>query len=292
MARALAGVVRPDRLTVIVNVGDDETVYGVHVSPDLDTVVSTLAGVEGPHGWGRRDDTWTVVEALADLGVDTTFRLGDRDLATCLFRTAALADGVPLSEITARVARRLGVDCRVLPATDDPLRTEVRTDAGWRSFQEYFVIHRHAERVREVRFRGADTARAAPGAVAAVAEADVVIVAPSNPVLSVWPVLAVADLAAAVAAHERVVAVSPLFAGRALKGPAARVLADLGFPAGNAGVLAAYHGAITDLVVDAGDAGDLPLLEGRGVRIHALPTRFTDPAAAGEAAARILEVAK
>ncbi len=244
-------------LTVIVNVGDDERIYGLHVAPDLDTVVYTLAGLEGPAGWGMAGETWKVMRALTRFPIDTTFRLGDTDLATNLFRTDRLDRGVPLSTVTAEIAEAFGVEVTILPATDDPLRTVVRTaDADWIPFQEYFVTRRHADTVTDVRFDGAERAVAAPGVVEAIEEADAVVIAPSNPVLSVWPILAVADIAKAVEAAPRIVAVSPLFGGESLKGPAAAVLASLGFPPGNAGIIAAYDGLLTDLVVDTGDADD------------------------------------
>ncbi len=244
-------------LTVIVNVGDDERIYGLHVAPDLDTVVYTLAGIEGPAGWGMAGETWKVMRALARFPIDTTFRLGDTDLATNLFRTDRLDRGVPLSQVTAEIADAFDVEPKVIPATDDPLRTVVRTpDAGWLPFQEYFVTRRHADTVTDVRFDGAERAQAAPGVVAAIEQADAVVIAPSNPVLSIWPILAVAEVAKAVEAASRVVAVSPLFGGEALKGPAAKVLTSLGYPAGNAGVIAAYDGLLTDLVVDTGDEAD------------------------------------
>ncbi len=259
LARGLAALDDVD-LTVIVNVGDDEEVYGLHVSPDLDTVVYTMAGIEGPAGWGMAGETWKVMKALARFPIDTTFRLGDTDLATNLFRTDRLDRGAPLSQVTTEIAEAFGLTARILPATDDPIRTSVRTpDGGWLGFQEYFVTRRHADTVTDVRFAGADRARAAPGVVEAIEQADAVVIGPSNPILSIWPILAVADIAKAVEAAPRVVAVSPLFAGEALKGPAAKVLASLGFPAGNAGVVAAYDGLLSDLVVDEADEADRSL---------------------------------
>jgi LPPG:FO 2-phospho-L-lactate transferase len=284
LARGLAAVLPQDRLTVVVNVGDDERVYGVHVSPDVDTVVYTLAGIEGPHGWGIAGDTFTVMDALAALGADTAFRLGDRDLATCLRRTAALDGGVPLSVVTGEIAAAVGVAPRILPATDDPVATRVRVDDGWIDFQEYFVVRGHRDEVRDLDY-GADAARPAPGVVEEIDRADVVVIAPSNPPLSIWPMLAVAGLREAVAAaHDRVpvVAVSPLFGGRALKGPADRVMAARGLPPGNRGVAAAYAGLISHLVIDAGDADDVAGLAGTGLTVTATDTRI---AAAGPAAA-------
>lgn len=274
----------PAQLTVIVNVGDDDDVYGARVCADLDTVVYTLAGSEGPHGWGMADDTFTIMEHLAGLGVDTTFRLGDRDLAVCLRRTSELAAGTTLSESTASLVTEFGIGCRVIPASDDPLRTRVQiADGTWLDFQDYFVHRAHRDPVKAVRYDGAESAAPAPGAVAAIESADLVIIAPSNPPLSIWPILAIPDLQRAVAGRSTVVAVSPLFRGKALKGPADRVMAGLGLPPGNAGVVAAYEGTITDLVIDEDDRRDAASLgrardgDGEGPRIHVMPTRMTGP---------------
>jgi LPPG:FO 2-phospho-L-lactate transferase len=251
-------------------------------------VLYTLAGREGPHGWGLAGDTFTVMAALDGLGTDTRFRLGDNDLATCLFRTAALRRGDPLSTITAELTAAFGVAARLLPATDDRLRTEVRTAHGtWLAFQDYFVLRRHRDPVSDIRFSGADDASAAPGVVEAIATADLVVIAPSNPPLSIWPILAVGEIGEAVAASDRVIAVSPLFGGKALKGPADRVMAGLGLPPGNAGVLAAYEGLITDLVVDVGDDADVDRLD-TDVRLVAADTRIAEPAAAARFARWLL----
>ena len=267
MARALNTVLDPADLTVIVNIGDDDDMYGLHVSPDLDTVLYTLAGIEGPHGWGRRNDTFTVMDELREIGVDTSFRLGDRDLALCLVRTNMLAKGRTLSDFTNRAADRLGIEPRVLPVTDDPVRTKIRTiDDEWLDFQEYFVARHHQDRVAELRFEGAESAVPAPGVLSAVAAADVVIIAPSNPPLSIWPLLAVPGLAEAVSEKPLVAAVSPLFSGRTLRGPAASVMADLGLPPGNAGVLDAYEGLISHLIIDQGDADDVDALSSESTR--------------------------
>ena len=291
MARGLAAVLPPESLTVVVNVGDDEDFYGLHVSPDLDTVAYTLAGREGPQGWGLAGDTFAVMEHLAALGVDTRFRVGDIDLATNLARTAALRGGQQLSAATGRLAAALGLGCRLLPATDDRLRTRVRTTGGeWLAFQDYFVLRRCRDEVSEVRYEDAAAARPAPGVLEALAAASMVVIAPSNPPLSIWPILAVPGIREAVAAAPRVIAVSPLFGGKALKGPADRVMAALGLPPSNAGVLAAYAGLLSDLVVDEGDRTDLVTLGEGPVRLHAADTRITDPAAAARFAARLLDL--
>lgn len=285
-ARGFASVLAPDELTVIVNVGDDERIYGVHVAADIDTVVYTLAGVEGPHGWGRAGDTFTVVEALERLGIDTTFRLGDIDLATCLARTQALDSGETLSSITERMARALGAHHRVLPATDDRLRTKVRIGDEWLLFQEYFVLRGNRDEVLELEFDGADEAKPAPGVIEAIAAADLVIIAPSNPPLSIWPILAIREIHDTVLAAPRVVAVSPLFGGKALKGPADRVMSSLGLPPGTTGVLTAYRALLSDLIIDQGDAEEE--IDSGEVKIHAMDTRIADPDAAARFAAEVL----
>ena len=261
--------------TVVVNVGDDDTFYGWSVSPDVDTVLYTLTGQEGPAGWGRAGDTMVLMDHLARFGVDTRFRIGDADAALNLYRTLRLRDGDPLHAITADLAGMMGVRSTVIPATDDRLRTEVLTGPGhWMAFQEYFVLRGHRDEVTEVRFVGESTARPAPGVVEAIAGADAVVIAPSNPPLSVWPILAVREIAAAVRGARRVMAVSPLFGGRALKGPADRVLTSLGFPPGNAGVAAAYPGLIQDFFIDSADQADVPALSRSGLSVHAGPTRI------------------
>lgn len=287
----MAALLAPDRCTVVVNVADDEEIYGLHVSPDLDTVLYTLAGREGPHGWGVAGDSFEVMERLAELGIDTTFRLGDRDLATNVYRTLALESGATLSEITAGVAASLGVAHPVLPVTDDPIRTRIRVAGGeWLSFQEYFVARAHRDEVAEVAFTGAEEAVPAPGVLEAVTGADLVVIAPSNPPLSVWPILAVPGIREAVAAA-RTVAVSPLFGGKALKGPADRVMAGLGLPPGNAGILAAYEGLVDLLIVDAGDAADVELLGGAAAEVVALDTRILTRDAAASFGRKLMEAA-
>lgn len=258
-ARLARGLIRLPgvELTIVVNVGDDDVVHGLHVSPDLDTVTYTLAGVEGPQGWGRGGDTFSVNQELARFGVDTRFQLGDLDLALNLFRTHRLGMGGTLTEITGEVTKAFGIDALILPSTDDPLATEVRVPGdGWISFQEYFVFRSHQDRVDEVRYSGAGSASPAPGAIEAIGAADLVLLGPSNPPLSIWPILAIKEIEKAVRDHPRVVAVSPLIDNRALKGPADRVMASLGLPPGNRGVVKAYDGIIDTLVIHVDDADD------------------------------------
>jgi LPPG:FO 2-phospho-L-lactate transferase len=288
MARGLAAVPDVD-LTVVVNVGDDEDIHGLHVSADLDTVIYTLAGVEGPDGWGRSADTFVLNEELARFGVDNRFRLGDLDLALNLFRTQALAEGKPLSVITAEIADSFDLRADVVPATNDTLRTQVRIEGDeWLSFQEYFVLRGNRDEVKELRYPGSEAAHPAPGVLEAIGAADVVVIAPSNPPLSIWPILAINEIRQAIRSHQRVVAVSPLFGGKSLKGPADRVMASLGLPAGNAGVIEAYAGLIEMLVVDTQDADDARQLG--GVEIMVTDTRIARATRARELAEEILAV--
>ena len=285
LARGLSALEEVE-LSVVVNVGDDDRIHGLYVCPDLDTVVYTLAGVEGPQGWGRAGDTFFANDELARFGVDNSFRLGDRDLALNLFRTDLLHRGEPLSQVIRRIAEAFGLATSILPACDDPIRTRVRIEDGrWLSFQEYFVTRRHRDRVVELDYEGAATAEPAPGVVEAIEGADLVVIGPSNPPLSIWPILAVEGIRKIVEAHPKVVAVSPLLGGKALKGPADQVMASLGLAPGNAGVVEAYAGLVDTLVVDEGDAADAGRLT--GVDVLVTDTRIPDGASARRLASEI-----
>jgi len=249
------------------------------VSPDIDTVLYTLAGVVDPvHGWGVRDDTHVVQDALARLGRDIWFQLGDRDLATHLHRTALLREGVPLSGTTAGIARSLGVRVRVVPSSDERQATMVRTDDGWLAFQEYFVRRRQRDTVREVRFDGAATA--AGGVLEAIADASVVLVAPSNPIVSIGPILAVKGVRDALSrTRAPIVAVSPIVGGEALKGPAAAMLASLGHQVSPVGVARLYSDFLDVMVIDERDAALVMQVESSGARVVVAPTIMIDLAA-------------
>lgn len=277
MAQALRHVLDPGHLTVVVNIGDDTKRYGVHVAADPDTVLYTLAGVVGPHGWGRTDDSTRVMESLADLGFDTSFTLGDKDFSLCLARTIMLDAGTPLSEIMAEFSLRLGVnDVSILPASDDKVRTHVEIEGHtWLEFQEYFVDRGHSDSVTALAYHGAPEATPAPGVIEAIAEADTLVIAPSNPPLSIWPILALDDIREAVLNHTRRVAVSPLFSGASLKGPAHDVMAGVGLPPGTAGVLEAYRGLLDHLFIDIQDGEDVSLGAGAGVVVHTADTRLS-----------------
>ena len=268
LLRGLASARPRHELTVIGNTGDDTEIWGLHVSPDLDTVMYALAGrLDAMRGWGVADDTFRCLEAMGDLGAETWFNLGDRDLATHLYRTRALGDGTPLSAVTAELCRRLGVAARILPMSDDPVRTRVRTPDGWLSFQEYFVREKAQVRVLDVEYAGAAASRPAPGVLEAIREADLVVVCPSNPVTSVGPVLAVPGMGQALgAARSRVVAVSPIVGGAAVSGPAGELMRARGLPVSPVGVAAAYAPWLGTLVIDRSDAARVPELERLGVR--------------------------
>ena len=249
----------PSDVTVVGNVGDDLEVLGVYVSPDLDSILYALAGVNDERrGWGRSDETWNALATVAALGGESWFALGDRDLGLHLVRTQALRSGEPLSAVTARAARALGVQSRLLPATDDLLRTWLATEAGELTFQEWFVARGHLDEVDGLRFEGAAEAMPAPGVVEAIEAADQLLIAPSNPYVSIGPILAVRGIRAALE-RRRVpcVAVSPLIGGRAVKGPADRMLARLAGGTAPAHVAGCYTGVIDALVVDEADADSL-----------------------------------
>ena len=267
-ALALTETLGPGDVTVIGNVGDDLEVAGLHVSPDLDTIVYTLAGLlDAEKGWGRAGETWNAREAAEQVGAETWFQLGDRDLGLHLARTEALRRGEPLSAVTARIAAALGVQATLLPATDARLRTWIATPAGEFPFQEWFVRRQHRDEVDAVRFEGAEDARAAPGVLAALEAADLIAIAPSNPFVSIGPILAVAEIREAVE-QRRVpaIAVSPLIAGRTVRGPADRMLARLAGGTSPAHVAGCYTGLIDTLVVDEADADE-------DARVPAIVTR-------------------
>jgi LPPG:FO 2-phospho-L-lactate transferase len=290
-ARFLAGLVQatdPTEVTAVVNVGDDMVLHGLHISPDLDTCTYTLADAINPDtGWGLAGETWAAMDQLERLGGEAWFRLGDRDLATHLYRTQRLSEGAPLSTVTAELAAAWGLACRLLPVTDDPLRTLVTLAATDNEperevgFQDWFVGRQHEPDVASLRFDGADAARPAPGVLEAIGDADVVVVAPSNPLVSIDPVLAVPGVRdAVVVRRESVVAVSPIIAGRALKGPADQLMANLGHEPSVVGVARLYAPLVGTLVIDTADAALAGAVEAEGVRCVAAPTIMSDRAAA------------
>lgn len=291
--RGLTGAVDSSSLTVIGNTGDDAVFHGLHVSPDLDTVTYTLAGLVDPQtGWGVAGDTTRALEHMGSLGVDTWFRLGDKDLGTHLARTTWMAEGLPLSQVTERIRRALGVGAAIIPVTDDPVRTTIVTAAGVvREFQEYFVRYGHSEDVSAVRIEGAETARPAPGVVEAIEGADIVVVCPSNPVVSIGPILAVADVRAALRdRREDVVGISPIVEGAALKGPAARLIPLLGAEVSASGVASLYADFCGTFVVDRRDPGEAPKVEALGMRAAVLETVMETPEIARSLAAAVVSL--
>ncbi len=297
-ARMLSGLVQvvpPAELTAVVNVGDDLVLHGLHISPDLDTVTYTLAGaINTETGWGLSGETWQAREMLERYGGLSWFGLGDRDLGTHLYRTQRLAEGADLAAVTAEIATAWGLELSIVPVTCDPLRTMVTLaadDAGPQplglpagteiGFQEYFVQRHHSVPVAAVRFEGADTARPSPGVLELLAAAEAVVIAPSNPVVSIGPVLAVPGVREAVAARRpHVAAVSPIVAGAALKGPADRMLTELGHEASVVGVARLYAEVASVLVIDEADADRADEVEAEGVRCVVAPTVMRTPEAA------------
>ena len=286
--QGLLDAVDPTGVTVIGNVGDDLEVFGLHISPDIDTLLYTLGGVaDEERGWGRAGETWNALQTAAELGGETWFQLGDQDLGLHLARAEALERGEPLSTITERFARRFGISARILPATDDRLRTWIEIEGGELPFQEWFVRLRHEPEVLAVRYEGAEEARPAHGVVEALDEADLIVIAPSNPFVSVGPILAVEEIRAALA-ERRVpaVAVSPLIGGKAVKGPADRMMNRLGGGTGPLEVARCYEGLIDALVYDEAD-GEVEL----DVRPLVTKTLMTDAASRRRVAETALEAA-
>jgi LPPG:FO 2-phospho-L-lactate transferase len=280
-------------LTVVVNTADDTERHGLLVCADHDTVMYTLAGLENPEwGWGLAGDTWAAMGALERLGEEGWFRLGDQDLATHVVRTRRLREGERLTDICRDLQRRLGVRAAILPMTDDPVRTRVRTDDGWLDFQDYFVRLRQAPEVHEVEFAGIEAARPTREVTSALEAATVIVIAPSNPIVSVGPILAVPGVRDRIlAARDRgaaVVAVSGIVGGKALKGPADRMLASLGHEPSAPGVARIYADLIDTFVLDAVDATLAPAVEALGVRAVVADTIMTDDASRARLAADVL----
>ena len=285
-ARGLVAAVPPSDVTVVGNVGDDLEVLGLEVSPDLDSVLYALAGLnDEDRGWGRAGETWRTLESAREWGGEGWFLLGDLDLGLHLVRTQALCEGAPLSAVTGRLAEAAGVSSRIVPATDDRLRTHVVTPAGTFRFQEWFVARRHEDEVDAMVYEGAEDARPAPGVLEALEDADAIIVAPSNPYTSIHPILAVAGIRDALHARPgRVVAVSPLIGGRAVKGPLDRMLTRMAGGTTPREVAGCYEGLIGALVVDRADSPT-----DAAVPLVGADTLMTDRVAARGLAESVLE---
>jgi LPPG:FO 2-phospho-L-lactate transferase len=294
LAHGLQAVVGSD-LTVVVNTADDLERHGLLVCPDHDTVLYTLAGIEGPFGWGIAGDTSAAMAQLGIYGEDTWFGLGDRDLATHIVRTDRLRAGARVTDANLGLQRSLEVDATILAMSDDPVRTEVRTSTGWLEFQDYFVRLRQEPDVLEVRFRGIADARPTAEVLAAIETASIIVIAPSNPIVSVGPILAVPGLRAAIdrarAAGTPVVAISGIVGGRALKGPADRMLVSLGHDSSALGVARLYAGLATAFVVDPVDRALVPAIEALGMRTLVTDTIMTDDPGRARVAAEVLDFA-
>jgi len=292
LLRGLAPLVDPAELTIVGNTGDDTEIWGLHISPDLDTVCYTLAGlIDERKGWGLRDESFHALEQMPRLGEPAWFGLGDRDLATHLHRTRLLREGRSLTAVTADIVAALGVPARVLPMSDQPVRTRILGPEGWISFQEYFVREKAQTDVRAVAYAGAADSAPAPGVLAAIAEARAVIVCPSNPITSVGPILAVPGIAAALAAtRATVLAVSPIIGGDAVSGPAGRLMAMAGLPVSAAGVARGYAAWLDILVADERDRALAPEIEAAGPRAAMTDTLMTGRAAETALARHLLSL--
>lgn len=293
MAEGLARALVPGALTVIANVGDDDRFYGLLVCPDIDTILYTLSGrIDRGQGWGVAGDTVKALDVLRDLGAPAWMKLGDSDFGLHIWRSWRLSLGASLTDVVRESAMRLNVPSSILPATDDLLRTKLMTQEGLLDFQTWFVGRRCEPRVQEVRYAGADTATAGADVLRAIDEADLIVFAPSNPMLSVEPILCVRALRDAIEASRAPrVGVSPLIAGKAVKGPLARLLVDLGQPGGAAGVAARYRGLLDGFVIDAADTRDLEAIQHDGMAVLGTDIMMRDGVDAERLAREVLDFA-
>jgi LPPG:FO 2-phospho-L-lactate transferase len=293
MAQGLQAALPPGDLTVVVNTADDFELYGLAISPDLDTVMYTLAGIADPvNGWGVAGDTRNTLDALARYGQEPWFLLGDQDFATHILRTERLRAGWPLSTVTSELSGALGIRSQIVPMTDDRVSTQIDTPAGMLEFQDYFVGRRQSDDVLGVTFAGIEQATAHPDALAAIHEAEVVVIAPSNPIVSVAPILETPGIREALDdTPAAIVAVSPIVGGRALKGPAAQMLATLGHEVSALGVARLYAGLIDGLVIDDVDRDLLPPIELTGPRVMVTATVMGDEADRRRLATEVLDFA-
>jgi LPPG:FO 2-phospho-L-lactate transferase len=288
LALGLSRIMPAEDLLVVVNTGDDFEHLGLLISPDIDTVAYTLAGLANRElGWGRHDETWSFMETMEALGGETWFRLGDRDVALHVERTRRLKRGESLSSVTADLCRRMGVGPRVLPMTDDPVRTRLLTDQGWLDFQEYFVHRRCEPEVSELKFQGAGAAKAHPDFLAALADPslEAVVICPSNPFISVEPILAIPGVRQAmIACKAPIIAVSPIIAGRAVKGPTAKMMTELGLDPTAGTVAQRYNDLLDGYVIDNADMSEVVSIDARVTLAQTLMTTMEDR----EALARIV----
>lgn len=292
LVRGLATLVTGDRLTIVVNTGDDDVFHGLHVSPDIDTIIYTLSGLaDVRRGWGLVGDSFDALGMLGRYGRETWFQLGDRDLGTHLFRSERLRAGDTLSEVTDAQRRSLGVGARILPMSDDAVRTIVETTAGRRSFQEYLVRDRARETVRAIRYAGARAARPADGVLSAIDGASLVVIAPSNPFVSIGPILAVPGIRLALRRTDApIVAVSPLIGGRTVKGPADRMMRALGHQPRPSGLARIYADFLDGMVIDNADQAFAAKLRTAGLEVAMLDTLMSSPVRSVAVAKAVLEV--
>lgn len=292
LLNGLKDVLPSEEITAVINTGDDAIMHGLYICPDIDTVTYTLAGANNVEtGWGLQGETWVAMESLEKLGGETWFNLGDKDLATHLYRTARLSEGVGLKEITKEIASAMGISVNLLPMTEDRVETMVTLlESGDEiSFQEYFVKHRHEVPISSVRFNGSQQAQATHGVIDAIREAEVVIIAPSNPLVSIAPIFSISEISDALKERkEDVVAVSPIVAGSALKGPADRLLNELGYEASVEGVAKYYQDWINTLIIDKADFGSVENIESLGINCVSTETVMSDPQIAASLGSTLL----
>ena len=292
LLNGLKDVLPSEEITAVINTGDDAIMHGLYICPDIDTVTYTLAGVNNVEtGWGLQGETWVAMESLKKLGGETWFNLGDKDLATHLYRTARLSEGVGLKEITKEIATAMGISVNLLPMTEDRVETMVTLlESGDEiSFQEYFVKHRHEVPISSVRFNGSQQAQATHGVIDAIREAEVVIIAPSNPLVSIAPIFSISEISDALKERkEDVVAVSPIVAGSALKGPADRLLNELGYEASVEGVAKYYQDWINTLIIDKADFDSVENIESLGINCVSTETVMSDPQIAASLGSTLL----
>ena len=296
-AKFLHGLVRvvpEEDVQVIVNVGDDTDLWGLHVSPDIDSIMYGLAGrLDTERGWGLRDETFRCLEEISKYGMPDWFRIGDRDVATHITRTALLRSGFTLSEVTARMAASLGVKAAILPATDQPVRTKIETLGETLSFQEFFVRERWQPSVRSVTYMGAAEAHAPPAVLNSIRDSRLVIVAPSNPITSVGPILAIHDIRDALrCTRAEVVAISPLIGHAAFSGPAAKLMEACGYEVSPSGIARCYHDFLDNIVIDEKDATLAPAIRYDTIGVHMTDIRMSNDEAATRLAAFVVELAK
>lgn len=289
--RGLVRIVPQEDIHVVVNVGDDTAVWGLHVSPDIDSIVYGLSGkLDSGRGWGLSDETFRCLEGIGAYGMPSWFRLGDRDLATHITRTALLRSGMSLTQVTAQMASALGIKAAVLPATDDPVRTKIETPSGLLDFQEFFVREHWQPVVRSVSYAGASEARAPAGVIESIRESKLVIIAPSNPVTSIGPMLAVHDIREALrCTRAEVVAISPIIGNAAFSGPAAKLMEACGYEVSPGGIARYYHEFLDNIVIDVRDAGLAPSIRFETIGVQVTSILMSDDAEAARLAKFVID---